>query len=698
VAILSIFFSQIDRSSEGRSRGSREAGSRARLIEFVTRSLLSLYWYIVYCVLARPFLASLVRCPAATATQQGSMPHFVYQEDWSEKTCGQVLDKVRHSQLDIPMPPDITGEWVSHRCEIRSGPEYVIRHLKVSQDQKFESIVYLYSDPDCHHPMYAVHTLGSHVLKQASWTVRGGTEAKYEIYSSYLIPYTHNATASVSHRLAGTGCYGLLTSRQMVPYRKYLIYSIDPEKPELVNKKNKVQNNQIKDNGYLCFQALNFTLNELLLVMLEVKHRRQHRHHHRQPHHYNKHHHISHIPGSRRGQNYNQHHRLHQRNHRDHLMQTEVTRDKEHLLNGQTEDVMESSPKETLQLKENQNSTKSNVAFVRDEDNVGANDGKSSWPWPELVSRELLLGAVHSRPQEKLSHTPSSFQAALKDARTPGCGVCSRIASSSLQYPPRLSIRAGTLLSLEGEWVSTRCESRQYGMFLTRRLHFLSDGSSWQGQYDYYHDALCKHPSFSLNAKGSYSGGSDSKLIPRAKDYSFRVTRLKVTPHDERTAESMNHYSGNGCGKAHAWKAGKEQDVTWTGGCVTLGIRLPNMERDIMRMDVMHRKLLLYVGQRLVDRKPGTAYQMERPTAFQEPLVKCDQHDLDMSINTAPGGHGWAGGIALPLAAGSSMDGDGKPYFYPAAGECCRNNVSLVFASLLIWTIYFFRSEHVLLV
>ena len=58
---------------------------------------------------------------------------------------------------------------------------------------------------------------------------------------------------------------------------------------------------------------------------------------------------------------------------------------------------------------------------------------------------------------------------------------------------------------------------------LVRRLHFLSDGSSWQGQYDYYHDALCKHPSFSLDAKGSYSGGSDSKLIPGAKDYSFRV-------------------------------------------------------------------------------------------------------------------------------------------------------------------------------
>ena len=108
----------------------------------------------------------------------------------------------------------------------------------------------------------------------------------------------------------------------------------------------------------------------------------------------------------------------------------------------------------------------------------------------------------------------------------------------------------------------------------------------------------------------------------------LQVTRLKVTPHDTRTAESMNHYSGDGCGKAHAWKAGQEQDVTWTGGCVTLGIRLPNMERDIMRMEVVRRKLYLYVGQRLVDRKPGTAYQMERPTAFQVRFFFAQIHDL----------------------------------------------------------------------
>ncbi|GFN94835.1 adenomatosis polyposis coli down-regulated 1 [Plakobranchus ocellatus] len=631
-----------------------------------------------------------------------SSPHFVYQEDWNERTCEQVLDKVRHRRVDIQLPPDLTGHWVSHRCEIRSGPEYVIRQLRVSRDHKFDSVVYTYSEPDCHHPLFAVHSTGSLTLRQASWTVRGGTEAEYVISSSYLIPYTHSATAAVSGKLGGAGCHHYLTSGHMVPYQRYLIYSSDPSQPDL-RSENSNQSNQSEDpnskptdNGASCFQALNFTLNELQLVMVELRHRRlHHQHHHRKPHGNKKHHQRNHhIPS---------HSDLHPQSEASSQNDRQEVVSRHNSGTGLTH-------RERWKLAGHENFTRKSIDVIVKSSSVNSGssalDGgqdaemrsrdlksskaKETWDSPELVSRDLLLGAVHSRPQEKLSHRPTSFQTSLKDARTPGCGVCSRIANSSPMYPPRLSTHTGTLLSLEGEWASTRCESRQYGMFLTRRLRFLPDDVTWQGRYDYYHDALCQHPSFSLDAKGSYSGGSDSKLIPRAKDYSFRVTKLKVTPHDGRTADSMNHYSGQGCGKAHAWVAGQEQDVTWTGGCVTLGIRLPNMERDIMRMEVSHRKLHLYVGQRLIDRKPGTAYQMERPTAFQEPLIKCDQHDLDMSINTAPGGHTWVGGIALPLAAGPDTDLDGKPLSERDSAGCCTWSPALLISVLVIlWTYSF---------
>lgn len=222
---------------------------------------------------------------------------------------------------------------------------------------------------------------------------------------------------------------------------------------------------------------------------------------------------------------------------------------------------------------------------------------------------------------------------------------CKRINKSSPNPPPTPD--PTNLFTTQSHRSKSSCFSTP------RWLHFLEDESSWQGLYDYYHDAMCREPSFSLKAKGSYVGGTDSTLVKGSKHYSFKVTRLKVIPHDQATVNSLNHYDGTGCGKAHAWKIGQEQDVTRTGGCVTLGIRLPNMEEDLMKMQVSHRKLHLYVGQRLRDRKAGTAYQRERPTAFQEPLVKCDQTELDMNINTVPhGGHSWAGPVALPLLSG----------------------------------------------
>ena len=232
--------------------------------------------------------------------------------------------------------------------------------------------------------------------------------------------------------------------------------------------------------------------------------------------------------------------------------------------------------------------------------------------------------------------------------QTEGCGVCSRVANSNDYYPPELRTHHGSIMTLQGEWVSTRCESRQRGMFLTRWLSFLSDEKSWQGRYDYYQDPLCMEASFTLFAKGSYAGGKPSSLIPNAKDYSFKVTRLKITPKDAKVTEHLNYYSGPECGKAKTWRLGVEQDVTFTNGCVTLGIQLPNIEQEILKMEVVHRKLHLYVGQRFTD-EPVRRFRDKRPTSFQEPLVKCDSVSMGMHINSVYGG-----GQVLPLVASES--------------------------------------------
>lgn len=203
------------------------------------------------------------------------------------------------------------------------------------------------------------------------------------------------------------------------------------------------------------------------------------------------------------------------------------------------------------------------------------------------------------------------------------CGVCDRLANADAFFPPELRHRHGTMMSLSGEWVSQRCEARPHGMFLTRRLIFPEKSHRWEGHYVFFHDPLCRDKTFTLYAQGNYAPGSASGVISGAHDYDFKVNRVKITPNDRKTTDLFNGYSGDGCGKPKSWKVNVEQDVTHTNGCETLGIRLPYIEYDLMKMEYKHWKYHLFIGQRPTDGKPIKSPE-RRPTSFQAPLVKCE--------------------------------------------------------------------------
>lgn len=76
-----------------------------------------------------------------------------------------------------------------------------------------------------------------------------------------------------------------------------------------------------------------------------------------------------------------------------------------------------------------------------------------------------------------------------------------------------------------------------------------------------------------------------------------------------------------------------------------------------MRMEAVHRKLFLYVGQRTSD-QPIRAYHVTPPFAFQAPLVKCDAENLDMSINSLPDEHAHA----LAMTSLDKFEGDSQEH------------------------------------
>lgn len=56
-----------------------------------------------------------------------------------------------------------------------------------------------------------------------------------------------------------------------------------------------------------------------------------------------------------------------------------------------------------------------------------------------------------------------------------------------------------------------------------------------------------------------------------------------------------------------------------------------------MKMEASHRKEYLYMGQRFMEKIPGTKRLKEWSSAFHEALVKCDQADLGTPVGAVPG-------------------------------------------------------------
>ncbi|XP_064485569.1 protein APCDD1-like [Ornithodoros turicata] len=416
------------------------------------------------------------------------------------------FDKGRHSETS-PSETKLRGTWVSHRCEVRPGPEFLLRKYHFYDDGSFRLEQFLYLDDSCIVPTYGLEAWGRLRLTRPSWVVPGGTEAEPSLHRLHVVPYSTDVAQRIAHRVNRT-CPGQVTGAWR-PYRKYRIFSYVEGKA--------------KDNVVLedisCASRLHFSVNELQLI--RVVHRRT-------------------------------------------------------------------------------------TQFHRES---------------RTPTVELYLGDIHTNHQRRLTYQPTSYQLPLLEPNTPGCHTCHLVAKSADQSPPQLPPKPKLPVYLSGEWLSTRCEVRPLGLFLTRLLRYYTANNSWQGEYQYFRDPNCIRPWFLLRAQGLYSHVGPSMKLHGATNYNFKLLRAQVVPQDPGISNNLNAAAEDGrC--AGPWHVNQSRDVSATGGCSLLGLAVPSIKYDVVKMEVdIYGNALLFLGD--VDTDGEATLQNHRPTSYQVPLIQC---------------------------------------------------------------------------
>jgi len=109
--------------------------------------------------------------------------------------------------LSSPTTSSLAYKCVVHacRCEVRSGPEFLLRKYVFYASGRFHLVQFYYADSQCRDPAFSVEARGVYQQLYPSWTVRGGTEVDYETTHVAVVAYT-DAVATALQRTVNSTC------------------------------------------------------------------------------------------------------------------------------------------------------------------------------------------------------------------------------------------------------------------------------------------------------------------------------------------------------------------------------------------------------------------------------------------------------------------------------------------------------------
>ncbi|VEN47652.1 unnamed protein product [Callosobruchus maculatus] len=434
----------------------------------------------------------------------------------------------------------LTGTWVSEGCEVRPGPQFVLRSYTFDSDGRFMLIQHHYWDNSCSSPQLSIICNGRIQLR-TSLVQPGAASGLIRISNITIIPQDKNA-ANELERVSKIECPGQY-SKAWRQYAEHTVYdSRYDEKKKTFNlwtsaydQSLNSRGNNVHSSDISCLGALKWAFNELKLLKVQLR------------------------------------------------------------------PIIQDPKKKS-----------------------------------KLMKMELLLGDIHSNYRLREYHMPTSFQVPLVKqikeettvfvnrhgytiTNTNTVPVMNTFTDS--KTPPHLLEKPPLPPYIWGEWTSTRCEVRPMGLYLTRRFSFYSEDKTWIGDHEFYSDPYCKIPKFTVTAAGHYSLKGPSKSIKGASNIDFHIEKATLTVLDQKMIYNMR--LPGLCGQG-TWQVGVAQDLSVTKGCPQLGIILPSVQYDIIKIEMDYKgQCLLFLGQVETDTLHSSTDQ--RPSAFQLPLVKCGE-------------------------------------------------------------------------
>ncbi|KAF7996899.1 hypothetical protein HCN44_002545 [Aphidius gifuensis] len=189
--------------------------------------------------------------------------------DWSGDECEAAIKETifqDHTTVVDETSKRLHSTWLSQECEIRAGPEYIIRKYTFYEDGTFLLLRHHYAEESCSVATHTVTAKGVIRLLSTSGFVSGATDAKYHLDHVHILPLTRQ----VAHKFGQRVNFTCTKQSKWNPFVQQVIF----EKTSRRNTNNLWDSLTKSSKKYTtidCLDSLNINFDELQLVRVQKK-------------------------------------------------------------------------------------------------------------------------------------------------------------------------------------------------------------------------------------------------------------------------------------------------------------------------------------------------------------------------------------------------------------------------------------------